>query len=450
MRLPSAVAPLSYGQGGKAYGLIASKRGRTRQGSGGMRILIMGAGVVGVAGAYFLARDGHEVTVVDRQPHPANETSFANAGLIAPGHSYAWASPQAPVILLKSLWRDDQAFRLKLTPDPYMWLWCLKFLGQCTTERAALNTSRKLRLAVYSQKMLHAVVQHTGVKFDCRSEGCLYLYRDAAALERGALKTKILADGGQRFEVVDGKRAAEIDPIFAPVRDKIAGGIFCPTDESGDVNMFTRGLADFCRRELGVSFELGATIQGFRIAGGKIEQVVTDKGALTADLYVLSLGSFSSVVARKAGVYLPIYPVKGYSVTIPIGPEHEAPSIGGVDEQNLVAWARLGDRLRLTATAEFAGYDANHHPADFATMFKAAKDLFPQGGDYAKPTYWAGLRPMTPEGTPIFGYARLDNFFMNTGHGHMGWTMACGAGRIAADLIAGRQAEIDLAGMTMR
>lgn len=410
----------------------------------------MGAGVIGVTGAYFLARDGHEVTVVDRQPQPANETSFANAGLIAPGHAYAWASPQAPMVLLRSLWRDDQALRLKLKADPYMWLWCLKFLGQCTTERARINTSRKLRLAIYSQQMLHAVLQHTGVQFDCRSDGCLYLYRSPAALERGVAKTKILADGGQKFEVVDGRRAAEIDPVFAPVKDKIAGGIFCPTDESGDVNKFTRGLADFCKRELGVRFRLGTAIQGFQLAGRKIEHLVTDDGPLAADLYVLSLGSFSPVVARKAGVYLPIYPVKGYSVTVPIGPDHKAPSIGGVDEQNLVAFSRLGDRLRLTGTAEFSGYDVTHAPADFATMLTAAKDLFPNGGDYSKPTYWAGLRPMTPEGTPIFGYGRLENLFMNTGHGHMGWTMSCGAGRIAADLIAGRKADIDLAGMMLQ
>ena len=412
-----------------------------------MKIVIMGGGVIGVTGAYFLARDGHEVTVLDRQPVPANETSFANAGLVAPGHSYAWASPQAPMIMLRSLWRDGQSLRLKPKFDPHMWLWCLKFLGQCTTERARINTTRKLGLCVYSQKLLHGVVQHTNVAYDRRAKGCIYLYRTPAALEKGVLKTKILADSGQQFEVVDGGRAAEIDPIFAPVKDKFAGGIYCPTDESGDVNMFTRGLAEFCRRELGVSFEMDTTIRGIDVAGGRVERIVTDKGDFTADHYVLSLGSYSPFVARKIGINLPIYPVKGYSLTLPVGPQHEAPNLGGVDEENLVAFTRMGDRLRLTATAEFSGYDTTHEPSDFAAMLAAARDMFPNGGDYSRPTYWAGLRPMTPEGTPIFGYGRYDNLFMNTGHGHMGWTMSCGAGQIAADLIAGRQAQIDLAGM---
>ena len=415
-----------------------------------MKIIIMGGGVIGVTGAYFLARDGHEVTVLDRQPVPANETSFANAGLVAPGHSYAWASPQAPMILLRSLWRDDQSLRLKFNLDPRMWSWGLKFLAQCTAERARINTTRKLGLCVYSQKALHGVVQHTNIAYDRRANGCIYLYRTAAALEKGILKTKILADSGQQFEVVDGGRAAEIDPIFQPVKDKIAGGIYCPTDESGDVNMFTLGLAEFCQRELGVSFEMETTIRFIDVAGDRVERIVTDKGSFTADHYVLSLGSYSPFLARKIGIKLPIYPVKGYSVTLPVGPQHEAPNLGGVDEENLVAFTRMGDRLRLTATAEFSGYSTTHKPSDFATMLAAARDLFPNGGDYSRPTYWAGLRPMTPEGTPIFGYGRYDNLHLNTGHGHMGWTMSCGAGQIAADLIAGRQADIDLTGMTLQ
>jgi D-amino-acid dehydrogenase len=415
-----------------------------------MKIVIMGGGVIGVTSAYFLARDGHEVTVLDRQPVPANETSFANAGLVAPGHSYAWAQPQVPMILLRSLWRNDQALRLKFNLDPRMWLWGIKFLAQCTAEKARINTTRKLGLCVYSQNALHGVVQHTNIAYDQRANGCIYLYRTPAALEKGVLKTKILAESGQKFEVVDGERAAEIDPIFRPVKDKIAGGIYCPTDESGDVNMFTRGLAELCQRELGVSFEMETTIRGIDVAGGRVERIITDKGDFTADHYVLSLGSYSPFVARKIGINLPIYPVKGYSVTLPVGPEHEAPTLGGVDEENLVAFTRMGDRLRLTATAEFSGYDTTHKPSDFATMLAAARDLFPNGGDYSQPTYWAGLRPMTPEGTPIFGYARYDNLYLNTGHGHMGWTMSCGAGKIAADLIAGRKADIDLAGMTLQ
>lgn len=414
-----------------------------------MKIVVMGAGVIGVTSAYFLARDGHEVTVIDRQPIPANETSFANAGGIAPGHSYAWASPQVPMILLRSLWRNDQAFRLRFKPDPHMWAWCVRFLGQCTAEKARLNTTRKLRLCAYSQRVLNAVVQHTGVQYDRQTNGYLYLYRTPESLARGVAKTEVLAAGGQTFEVVDRERAARIDPALAPVKEKFAGGIFCPTDESGDVHKFTNGLADYCKAELGVRFAMETTIRGIDVAGDRVERVVTDKADYRADLYVLSLGSYSPVVARRIGVHLPIYPVKGYSVTLPIAPEHTAPAIGGVDEDNLVAFTRMGNRFRLTATAEFAGYETTYRPSDFTAMLRAARDLFPNAGNYDKPLYWAGLRPMTPEGTPIFGYGRHKNLFMNTGHGHVGWTMACGSGRITADLVAGRPAEIDLDGMMM-
>jgi len=412
-----------------------------------VKIVVLGGGLMGVTAAWYLAGDGHEVTVVERHAAPASETSFANAGLVAPGHALTWASPRAPKILLKSLFRDDQALRLKLRADPRMWAWCLRFLRNCNPERARINTVRKLRLCVYSQQALRALVEETGIAYDGIRKGLLYVYRDGAALERGIANMKILRDHGQRMETLDAAGVARAEPAFAASRSRIAGGLYCPDDESGDAHKFTLALAERARAERGVAFSFATTATGFDVSGDRVERVVTDKGALAADGVVLALGSYSPIVGRKLGLKLPVYPVKGYSATVPIDGRNGAPEIGGVDEENLVAWCRMGERLRLTATAEFSGYETTHRPGDFAAMLGAARDLFPQGGDYDRPSYWACLRPMTPEGTPIFGRGRQRNVWINTGQGHMGWTMACGSGRITADLVAGRTPEVDTAGM---
>lgn len=414
-----------------------------------MKILVLGSGIAGVTAAWWLLRDGHEVTVVDRQPAPAWETSYANAGLVAPGHSFAWASPKVPKILLKSLWRDDQAFRFRLRPEPRMWAWSLKFLRQCTAERARTNTLRKHALCVYSQRLFRNLVADTGIEYDGRSGGLLYMHRTPESLNRGIANMRILAEDGQEQEIVNPDRIAEIDPSLGPARDKIAGGIYCPTDESGDARMFSENLRKLCE-EKGAQFLFDTTIEALHADGDRIERVATSRGDLRADAYVLSLGCYSPHLVRRLGINLPVYPVKGYSVTLPVGPKHMAPTIGGVDEDNLVAYCRMGDRMRITATAEFAGYDTSHRPTDFKKMLSAARDLFPDGGDYEKPEYWAGLRPMTPEGTPILGFGRHRNLCYNTGHGHMGWTMACGAAAIVSDLIAGRAPELPLDGMTLR
>lgn len=411
-----------------------------------MKVIVMGSGVVGVTTAYCLLKDGHEVTVVERHDGAADETSFANAGLVAPGHAYTWASPKAPKILLKSLWRNDQALRFRLRLDPALWAWSLKFLGNCRSDRVAVNTARKVRLSLYSQDMLHRVVEDTGVAFDGAKGGLLYLYRSPAAFDAGVAKMRILTDNGLPLEVVDRDRAAAIDPALSATKDRIVGGIYAPSDESGDARLFTRNLADWCA-ERGVRFLYGTTIRGVETAAGEVTGLVTDKGTLTADAYVLAMGCQSAALAKPLGLSLPIYPIKGYSVTVPVAGRNNTPRIGGVDEENLVAYAPMGDRLRITATADFAGYDKRHSPADFRAMLAAAQDLFPDAADYSRPSYWAGLRPMTPEGTPIFGRGRQRNLFLNTGHGHMGWTMSCGSARITADLIAGRTPAIPLDGM---
>lgn len=352
------------------------------------------------------------------------------------------------MILLKSLWRDDTALRFHLRTDPRMWAWSLRFLANCTTERSRLYTAIKLRLCLYSQRVLRETAQEAGIAYDGVDRGLLYLYRDKEHLAQGVANMALLRDNGAKLEAADPDRCVEIEPALASARSKLAGGIFAPEDASGDSRKFAQGLAARCR-ELGVAFELGTTITALRGDRQRVRDVLTDRGSIAGDHYVLALGSYSPLLARELGLRLPIYPVKGYSVTLPTADGAGVPLVGGVDEANLVAYCRMGDRLRLTATADFAGYDTGHQPADFAGMLRVARDLFPAGGDYGKPAYWSCLRPMTPDGPPILGGSPVQNLTLNTGHGHMGWTMSCGSARIVADLINGRAPEIDITGMTV-
>ncbi len=412
-----------------------------------MKILVLGGGVIGVTTAWYLAEDGHQVSVIDRQPVAANETSFGNAGLLSPGHALSWASPRAPVAMLRSLFDRTAPLRLRFRIDPRMWLWCLHFLTQCSDKRWRVNSLRKLEICRHSQQALGRLIDDTGIEFHHRTGGVLYLHRSAQALEEAAEHLSLLSDAGLPLEILDTDGCVRMEPALAAGRDGIAGALLCPDDDSGDCNLFTRNLADLCAAR-GVEFLFGTEIRGLTAEGGEIRRVETDKGAMSADAYVMALGSYSPIHARRLGVNLPIYPLKGYSITLPVSEDGGAPQMSGVDEQYLLAWSRFGDRLRLTSVAEFAGYDTSPDQARYALMLELARRLFPTGIDYDNPSPWAGLRPMTPQGTPIFGRGPHRNLWYNTGHGSMGWSMACGSGRIAADLIAGRTPGIDLAGMT--
>lgn len=412
-----------------------------------MRAVVLGSGVVGTAAAYYLARDGHEVTVIERHEAPGLETSYANAGLVAPGHSYAWASPAAPRILAKSLIAADQALRLRPRLDPRMWSWLWRFLLQCTDERARANTTRKLRLCRYSTDLLTELNRETGVRYDGLARGNLYVYRTDRSFEAGVRRTRLLRDQGLALEVLDRDGLCAREPALEPVREKLAGGLYSPTDQSGDARMFSRGLAEYCQEGFGVRFRFGVTVEGLDTEGGRIAGVRTSDGPVHGDVFVLALGVMSPFVSRTAGVKLPIYPVKGYSVTIPRGSSNLSPQMGVCDEDRLVVTCPMGERIRVAATAEFSGYDKSHRPEDFRGMLRSVRELFPTAGDYHRPEYWAGLRPMTPSTVPILGRTRYENLYLDTGHGHIGWTMACGSGKITADLIAGREPEIDLEGL---
>jgi D-amino-acid dehydrogenase len=415
-----------------------------------MKTLVLGGGVVGVTTAYFLAKAGHEVTILEEKDGLGLEASAGNAGIIAPGHSFAWASPRAPAMLLRSLRGDETAIRVRLAPDPHLYTWGLRFLRECTATRARRNTLVKLRLCQYSQGVLNELARVEGIEYDAIAQGALYLYRDPAELEAGVKKMKLLAEHGQKQEILDATAVARLDPVFEPVKARIAGAIRDLGDSSGDSRLFTERLGAVCRDRLGVGVKLGSRIIALRSGGDRIDGVVTSDGVLTADSYVLALGVGSPIVARTAGVSLPIYPAKGYSSTFPIKSGGLAPTIPGVDERWLVAWSRFGDRLRLTGTAEFAGYDWGWTPRDFNNILRFARDVFPDAVDFDRGEYRACLRPMTPDGPPILGLGRHRNLFFNSGHGHMGWTMACGTARIVADLMTGRMPELDLEGLTPR
>ena len=411
---------------------------------------MLGGGVVGVATAYFLARAGHEVTILEEKDGLGLEASAGNAGIIAPGHSFAWASPAAPAMLLRSLRGDETAIRVRLTGDPQLYAWGARFLRECIPARARRNTLIKLRLCQYSQRVMSELVRAEGIEYHAVARGALYLYRDPALLGAGIKKMALLAEHGQKQEILDPAGVAKLDPVFEPVQAKIAGAIRDLGDSSGDSRLFTERLGAFCRDRLGVTIKLGARVVALRTGGDRIDAVATTEGTLTADSYVLALGVGSAGVARTAGVSLPIYPAKGYSSTFPLRPGGLAPTVPGVDEQWLVGWSRLGDRLRLTSTAEFAGYDWGWTPRDFNNILRFARDVFPDAVDFDRGEYRACLRPMTPDGPPVLGLGRYRNLFFNCGHGHMGWTMACGTGRIVADLMSGRMPELDLEGLTPR
>ena len=415
-----------------------------------MKTLVLGGGVVGVTTAYFLAKAGHEVTLVEEKEALGLEASSGNAGIIAPGHSFAWASPRAPRMLLESLRGGETAIRVRLGLDPRLYTWGLRFLRECTADRARRNTLVKLRLCQYSQAVMNELVRNENIEYHAVSRGALYLHRDPREFEAGIKKMALLAEHGQKQEILAPADLARLDPVFEPVKGKIAGAIRDLGDSSGDSRLFVENLARVCTDTLGVTVKLGTRVSALRADGDRVDAAVTNQGILIADNYVLALGVGSPGVARTVGLGLPIYPAKGYSSTFRLRENGLAPIIPGVDEQWLVGWSRFGDRLRLTSTAEFAGYDWGWTPKDFRNILHLARDLFPDAAEYDFGQYRACLRPMTPDGPPILGLARHRNLFLNCGHGHMGWTMACGSSRIVVDLMTGRMPELDVEGLTAR
>jgi D-amino-acid dehydrogenase len=408
-----------------------------------VKVIVLGSGVIGVTTAYYLARAGHEVTVVDRQAEPAQETSFANAGEVSPGYSSPWAGPGVPVKAIKWLLMRHGPLVIWPKLDPVMWWWMLKMLRNCTAERYAINKSRMIPIAEYSRDCLRALRAETGIKYDERSQGTLQLFRKQKQLDGTAEDIAVLKQTGVPFEVLDPAGCIAVEPGLATAKVKFVGGLRLPQDETGDCHMFTQALAVEAAR-LGVQFKFNTSIERLVAEGDRLTGVATSAGTLQADAYLAALGSWSPRILKPIGVSVPVYPVKGYSITVPIIDAAGAPESTVMDESYKVAITRLGDRIRVGGTAEISGYSSSLDAARRATLDHSLTDMFPRGGDLSKATFWCGLRPMTPDGPPVIGATRYSNLHLNTGHGTLGWTMACGSGRVLADMLSGRKPDIDV------
>jgi len=413
-----------------------------------MRVLILGSGVIGTTVAYYLARSGHEVEVVDRQPGPGLETSYANAGEVSPGYSAPWAGPGVPLKAIQWMLMHHSPLVIKPMLDPAMWRWGLSMLRNCTEARYRVNKGRMVRLAEYSRDCLKELRADIGIQYDDRAQGTLQLFRTQKQLDGLAKDIEILTQYNVPYQLLDRTGYLQYEPALADVQEKFVGALRLPGDETGDCFKFTNTLADKARA-LGVTFRFGVDIQGIERSGSRITGVRTAEGVLTADRYVLALGSYSTQMLAPLGIRIPVYPVKGFSITVPITDASKAPESTIMDETHKVAVTRLGDRIRVGGTAQLSGFDLSLDEERRRTLEFVVSDLFPQGGDVRQAEFWTGLRPMTPDGTPILGETPLENLYLSTGHGTLGWTMAAGTGRVMADLISGRQPEISMEGLSV-
>lgn len=411
-------------------------------------VLVLGSGVIGTSIAYYAAKAGHQVTVVDRQPGPALETSFANAGEVSPGYSSPWAGPGVPVKAIQWMLMKHSPLVIWPLLDPAMWRWGLRMLANCTEKAYALNKSRMVPIAEYSRDCLKALRAETGIAYDDRAMGTLQLFRTQKQVDGTAKDIEVLKQYGVPYEVLDPAGFVKVEPALRLTRDKFVGALRLPGDETGDCQLFTTRLADMAKA-LGVRFHFDTRIDGIEHDGRQVTGVRTSAGTLVADRYVAALGSFTPQMVRPLGLRLPVYPIKGYSITVPITDPAGAPESTVMDETHKVAVTRLGDRIRVGGTAEIAGYSLALREPRRETLTHVVTDLFPTGGDVSKASFWCGLRPMTPDGTPLVGPTSVPNLLLATGHGTLGWTMAAGTGRVIADLISGRQPEISLDGLTL-
>lgn len=413
-----------------------------------MKVIILGSGVIGTASAYFLAKAGHDVTVIERQPGAGMETSFGNAGEISPGYATPWAGPGVPMKAIRWLAMRHSPLVIRPRMDPQQWRWILQMLANCNTRSYQVNKGRMVRLAEYSRDVLVQLRRDTGIAYDERSKGTLQLFRTQKQLDGAHTDTEVLERSGVPYELLDRQGCTRYEPALARVPGNYVGGLLLPNDETGDCFKFTQALAELAKG-LGVKFRHEVRIERLNVEGDRVTGVVTNKGELKSEAFVLALGSYSPLMLRQIGIHIPVYPVKGYSITVPITDASGAPESTVMDETYKVAITRLGDRIRVGGTAELCGYDLRLHQARRDTLEHSVTNLFPDGGDVRQASFWCGLRPMTPDGTPVIGPTPYRNLFLNTGHGTLGWTMSCGSGRVLADILSGRQPEIGLEGLFM-
>jgi D-amino-acid dehydrogenase len=401
-----------------------------------MRVIVLGSGVVGVTTAYYLALAGHEVTVIDRQPGPALETSFANAGQISPGYASPWAAPGIPLKAAKWLFQRHAPLSIKPDGTLFQLQWMWEMYRNCDPARYAVNKERMVRLAEYSRDCMRQLRRDTGIAYEGRQQGTVQLFRTQQQFDSAAKDINVLRDAGVAYEVLQGAQLAAAEPALANVAHKLVGGLRLPNDETGDCQLFTTRLTAMAR-DLGVRFEFDTKVQRLEQGGGEITGIVTDKGVLTADRYVLATGSHTRALLQR-WFPVPVYPMKGYSLTVPIVDAARAPVSTILDETYKIAVTRFDDRIRVGGMAELSGFNLELNPRRRETLELVVNDLFPGAGDTAQASFWTGLRPMTPDSTPIVGPTPLRNLFLNTGHGTLGWTMAAGSATVIADLVGGK------------
>ncbi len=405
-----------------------------------MRVVILGSGVIGVTTAYYLAKAGHEVTVIDRQPAPALETSFANAGQISPGYASPWAAPGIPLKAMK--WMLQRHAPLSITPDgttfQLKWMWDM--LRNCTAERYAVNKERMVRLAEYSRDCFKELRDDAGIAYESRQRGTMQLFRTEAQFASASKDIQVLQDSGVPYELLTREQLGDAEPALAMAGDKLVGALRLPNDETGDCQLFTTRLASMAEA-MGVTFRYNVAIDRLAVAGNAITGVQCGDELVKGDAYVVALGAHSTTLL-KGIVDIPVYPMKGYSITVPITDADKAPVSTILDETYKIAVTRFEDRIRVGGMAEIAGFDLRLNPRRRATLEMVVNDLFPGAGDTAQASFWTGLRPMTPDGTPIVGRTALGNLFLNTGHGTLGWTMSCGSAQMLADLMSAKRPAI--------
>jgi D-amino-acid dehydrogenase len=414
-----------------------------------MHVVVLGAGVVGTTAAYYLLQNGHQVSIIDRQPMAAQETSFANGGQISACHATPWATPETPWQSLKWLGREDAPLLFRLRFDPQLFAWGLRFLRNCGPDRTRQNIEKSLRLAIYSRNCIKELRRNLGLEYDNLSKGILHICRDEKEMNKVSQSSEIMKQFGLKRHVVNARECLEIEPALQAAAHQIIGGSFSPDDESGDAQKFTTELAKICRN-MGAVFHYNTSIHSIEKSGSTIDHIRTDSGEVRGDCYLVCLGSFSPLLTKPLGIKLPIYPCKGYSITIDTsGHESHAPSVSLIDDSVKMVYSRLGNRLRAAGTAELDGYSLRMSHRRQQLIANKAFDLFPRCGKREDITYWSGLRPVTPDSAPVLGSTKYDNLYLNTGHGTLGWTMSCGSGKAIADLISGKTPEISLGGLNV-
>ncbi len=413
-----------------------------------MRVIVLGSGVIGVASAYYLAQQGAEVTVLDRQSGPAEETSFGNAGQISPGYSTPWAAPGIPFKAVKWMFQHHAPLAINLDGSMWQLQWMAQMLKNCNPQSYAVNKERMMRVAEYSRDCLRELRKDTGINYENRAKGTLQLFRKEAQMEAVQRDISVLQECGVSYELLNGNELGRVEPALANAQDKLVGGLHLPNDETGDCYLFTNALAQIAK-ELGVNFQFNQNVEKLIVEGDEIKGVLVNGKVLTADRYVLAFGSYSRDFLKPLDLQLPVYPVKGYSLTIPIVDPAFAPQSTVLDETYKIAITRFDQRIRVGGMAELSGFNLGLNEDRRATLQMVTQDLFP-GGDMAQASFWTGLRPMTPDSTPIIGATRFKNLFLNTGHGTLGWTMACGSGKLISDIVLNHKTDISTDGLSIQ